>query len=120
MYLFVYGTLKNGQFNHYLMVNGTYVESDRTSDRYCMFDLGHFPAVAELPGKTLIEGETYDVNEQILKIVDNFEGKWFCRKEILLEGGKAAHMYFLSPDVRNRDFPVIEEGIWKGKRNERE
>ncbi len=112
MYLFVYGTLKRGCSNNYLMKGISYVGEDKTKDSHCMINLGRFPAIFERKGTTSIKGETFLVNGEHLKALDAFEGKWFYRKKVLLESGINAYTYFLSPDATIKNYPVIEDGNW--------
>jgi gamma-glutamylcyclotransferase (GGCT)/AIG2-like uncharacterized protein YtfP len=112
MYLFVYGTLKR---NHHFVPEGSYAGEDRTQDSYCMYDLGDFPGVAESPAISPIYGETYEVDRKTLSIIDDFEGRFYRRKEIMLASGTEAHIYFL--EIPHPDFPVITGGNWNGNRD---
>ncbi len=117
MYLFVYGTLKKGGCNHGLLMDARCVCTTRTSDLYCLLDLGSFPGVVETPASSYIGGEVYEVDEINLASVDRMEGKWFFRQEVLLEYNMSALMYFLNekaiPIVDN--YRVMVGGIWPEK-----
>ncbi|MBP2029693.1 gamma-glutamylcyclotransferase (GGCT)/AIG2-like uncharacterized protein YtfP [Methanohalophilus levihalophilus] len=113
MYLFVYGTLKKDFSNHHLIRNTRFIGEDKTRDNYCMIDMGYFPAILERDGTTPISGETYLADEKLLEVVDEFEGKWFYRKQIRLESGKRAYAYFLSPEAIKKEYPLISDGNWK-------
>ena len=74
MRIFVYGTLKHGHPNSYLLKNSTYIGKATTIDKFCMYDLGAFPAVADVPKISKIEGEVYDIDRATLANLDRLEG----------------------------------------------
>ncbi|CAG0912004.1 unnamed protein product, partial [Cyprideis torosa] len=55
--VFVYGTLRSGQANHYLLSTSVFLGEYRTLARYSMRDLGAYPGV--VAGRTAIVGEVY-------------------------------------------------------------
>ncbi len=90
MYVFVYGTLRQGmRLHHYLSQDefiGRAVLSDAT-----MYDLGAYPAVV-LRGHGDVYGELYFITPATLRILDNLEGvseseqeSLFCRERQLVK-----------------------------------
>ncbi|MCD4704259.1 MAG: gamma-glutamylcyclotransferase [Methanosarcinaceae archaeon] len=117
MYLFVYGTLKKGGHNHGLLMGARYVCTTRTSDRYCLLDLGSFPGLVKTPASNYIWGEVYDIDETILDRVGRLEGKWFFRQEVLLVNNISALIFFLNEKTISivDNYRVMVSGIWPVK-----
>jgi len=77
--VFVYGTLKRGFPNHHLICEGKFLGIDFIYGK--LLDLGSFPAVVE--GKRAIEGEIFEVDENLIKRLDYLEGhpSFYQRKQ---------------------------------------
>ncbi len=69
--VFVYGTLRYGQSNHYLLAQSERLGNHTTPPIYSLFDLGSYPAVIE--GHSAIYGEVYRVNDSTLQQLDRLE-----------------------------------------------
>ncbi|NYT19576.1 MAG: gamma-glutamylcyclotransferase [Methanosarcinales archaeon] len=110
--LFVYGTLKCGYRNHHLLGDSVLVSEVCTKERFRMLDMQDFPGVVMSDPISRISGELFNVDGETLDVIDDLEGKWFFREEVLLENGSKAGMYFLSPDVQYERYSVIESGSW--------
>ena len=56
-------------------------------------------------------GEVYEIDENTLKDLDEYEGEWYFREEVRLENGLSALIYFLKkiPPV---NYKVITDGNW--------
>ncbi|MCD4801186.1 MAG: gamma-glutamylcyclotransferase [Methanococcoides sp.] len=111
-FLFVYGTLKKGHKNHYLLAGSSFVSENCTEDNFQMLDMGDFPAVVKDDPVSSIVGELFSVDDSTLSAIDGFEGKWFCREEVLLKDSCVAWMYFLSDNVSYEGCSSIVPGIW--------
>lgn len=116
MYIFVYGTLKRGDPNHQRLKGSEYVCTTRTKESYAMLDLGPFPGVlkAECSPQlqaSPIHGEVYHINSQTLEALDSYEGEWYFREEVQLEGRFTALMYFLR-QLPVGNYTVIPDGNW--------
>jgi gamma-glutamylcyclotransferase (GGCT)/AIG2-like uncharacterized protein YtfP len=116
MYIFVYGTLKKGDTNHFRMKDSEFVSRTKTADKYLMLDLGSFPGVIKqetAPGipASWIQGEVYDISDKTLSELDSYEGEWYFREEVQLENGAFALMYFLRaiPPVK---YHIVTDGNW--------
>jgi gamma-glutamylcyclotransferase (GGCT)/AIG2-like uncharacterized protein YtfP len=70
--VFVYGTLRRGGSNHYMLENSDFVGSHETEPRYTMFRLGQFPAVVAR-GVTSIIGEIYRIEDEVFSLLDELE-----------------------------------------------
>lgn len=112
--LFVYGTLKEGHYNNYLLESTTAkkVGTTITEPAYTMISLGPFPAVCE-GGTTAIKGEVYKVDS--LEPIDTLEGYPVLYDRILIntEYG-AAWMYVAGPSIAEEEYNIIPTGEWVG------
>ncbi|XP_024150049.1 gamma-glutamylaminecyclotransferase C [Oryzias melastigma] len=79
--VFVYGTLKRGQPNHYRMFDSTngkaeFLATALTTQRYPLVIATKYniPFLLNLPGQgQRVHGEIYEVDERMLKFLDDFE-----------------------------------------------
>lgn len=72
-YLFVYGTLKNGKSNHNAFLSDAKLVGEAKTDKqWGLVDLGHYPAM--IMSHKSVEGELYEIDEQILARIDRLEG----------------------------------------------
>ena len=124
--VFVYGTLKSGgairglnQFGEGAAIVG---KAKTMYPDYEMSDLGAFPGVF-LNGKFHIEGEVWEVDDQVMEQLDAIEGypDFYNRQVTHTTQGKA-WMYYLGGEAYKdyagvRGDQVIEEGDtlkWQG------
>ncbi len=114
--LFVYGTLKIGFRNYKILEDrSAYLGWHKTPEIYTLKDLGYFPGL-ELNGSHSIQGEVYQLGDDVLKDVDFLENypHMYDRMEIETMWGPA-WMYYISPKSawygRGND-KIIEDGIW--------
>lgn len=125
--VFVYGTLKEGHYNHILLSEGKgtrflgrcYIEGS-----YRMVDMGSFPGVLQVTPDALdpcrIYGEVYRVDEETLYALDMLEGHpSFYRREKVETPWKKAWMYFL-PSNYERTKTVVDTGVWRPSPEESE
>ncbi|KAK2492116.1 hypothetical protein MC885_011860 [Smutsia gigantea] len=81
-HVFVYGTLKTGQPNHKVLLDGAngraaFRGQGRTLEPHPLVIAGehNIPWLLDLPGRGLrVLGEIYAVDEQMLRFLDEFEG----------------------------------------------
>lgn len=116
----VYGTLKKGFHNHYLLDKANFLGSTKTSDKYTMHSLGGFPAVTT-EGHTSIEVEVYETDdEQTINSINTLEGftgikghahNWYDTETIETEFGDAEMFVFR----KSCAYPIIESGIWQNQ-----
>ena len=85
MKVFVYGSLKRGNWNHrfYLSDSEFICEAKTMDSNYDMVNLGSFPAM-ENEGRYYISGEVYEVNRRTLSKLDSLEGNgyFYTREKI--------------------------------------
>ena len=101
--VFVYGTLKQNQPNHYMLENGgpdladfqspterfqpaKFIGQAQTKEKYPLVIASKFniPYLLDKPGTGYqIQGEIYQVNDLLLKILDDFEGhpNYYLRRQ---------------------------------------
>ena len=111
----VYGSLRKGMHNHYLLGNSKFLGKAKGSG-LVMYSMGGFPAVVPSGNdhETIVV-ELYEVSPQVLEILDRLEGypEWYNRKVhtfITEEGTKEeAQIYFMSRFI---DRPVVPGGDW--------
>lgn len=80
-HIFVYGTLKKGQPNHYRMFNSTngkaeFLASARTTQKYPLViaDEYNVPFLLNISGQGhRVQGEIYTVDDKMLAFLDDFE-----------------------------------------------
>ena len=79
--VFVYGTLKRGHGNHFLLENSKYLGSGITDNKYVMYTSA-IPYVSKQLNLTTILGELYEVDELTLNDLDMLEGHptWYKRE----------------------------------------
>ena len=108
--VFVYGTLRIGGSNHFLLEGTELLGNHKTPPVYFMVDLTGCPAVL-LEGTTAITGEVYQVDDETLAELDALEGyPWnYYRQRIQTEWGEAwVYIYNDCDSV----FPEIISGNW--------
>lgn len=110
IYVFVYGSLKRGNYNHSHLIKAQFIAPHTTAAEYTLFDMGMYPAVIPF-GDTAIQGEIYKVNEFELASLDALEGYPDYYDRILISSDyDDVWMYVLSDTDAN--FPIIRSGEW--------
>ena len=131
MNVFVYGTLLSGEPNHDRLRGARLLASTRTEPRYTLLSLedvrphvlpcylhgslGPYPALVE-DGDTSVVGEVYDVDDDLLRALDRFEGvpSLYRRVPIHLLGGSVAEGYALAREAsRSKKHRLIPSGDWR-------
>jgi gamma-glutamylcyclotransferase (GGCT)/AIG2-like uncharacterized protein YtfP len=109
--VFVYGTLRRNEVNHYLLAEARYCGTFVTPPYYRMVDLGAYPGVVK-NGGTAIEGEVYEVSIQQMLGLDRLEGypHAYGRELIATPWGKA-WIYLYRGNLKDR--AVIPTGVWR-------
>lgn len=113
MKVFVYGTLLLGEGNHRQLRGARLLAVRRTEPRYTLVSLGPYPALVD-GGTTSVTGEVYDVDHELLRALDRFEGvpTLYRRARIRLLGGESVAGYLLARP-RTRSYPLIASGDWR-------
>jgi gamma-glutamylcyclotransferase (GGCT)/AIG2-like uncharacterized protein YtfP len=109
--LFVYGSLKRGFANHYVLRKAEFVTECRTAPYYRLFDLGAYPALAT-EGTFAVTGELYLYPTEHFSELDAFEGSQYRRGTITLWDGSTAEAYLLANTDCAEAF-AIESDTWR-------
>jgi len=112
--IFVYGSLRKGLGNHYLLANARFDGEARTTPGFHLYDLGAFPGmIATALGRAGVVGEVYLVDGRTLARVDRLEGhpRFYCRMPIELAYGRAVETYLLRIDQVS-GYDVVPGGDW--------
>lgn len=94
MFLFIYGTLKRGFYNHSVLKNAKFIANVTTCEKYPLFKLKEpYPYLQNNKGVgKIIHGELYFIEEKYISNIDAFEGapNLYHRDKItvLLDGEK--------------------------------
>jgi gamma-glutamylaminecyclotransferase len=120
--VFVYGSLRKGEFNHRLLaVPGArlIMAGVMTEPGYELRDLGAFPGMVH-GGAGAVTGEVYEVDAATLAALDRLEGhpRFYTRSRIALENGTVVEAYLLAPE-RVSGRRVILSGDWRAHRRDR-
>jgi len=119
-FVMVYGTLKQGFHNHEIISYDydthsknkgyDYLGKVNTIDRFKMYDMGSFPAIAFDPNGKIVAGELYAVDDKTLELIDMLEGypDHYERKEVMLDVGVEAWVYFYNPDNVTEDMIEVD------------
>jgi gamma-glutamylcyclotransferase (GGCT)/AIG2-like uncharacterized protein YtfP len=133
MYLFVYGSLRRGFPNHFLLEKSIYMGTYSTVDKYYMIgqvskSFPYVVAEAEFEGQpsTHIIGELYDIDADVLKDLDDLEGHpdFYTRRLVratdeLGNNIYSAYVYILeNPEIirglkNNNRFELVPSGDWR-------
>jgi gamma-glutamylcyclotransferase (GGCT)/AIG2-like uncharacterized protein YtfP len=109
--VFVYGTLRKGQGNNYLLKEADFIGEAKTKDKYAMYASG-IPYVVEDKPVSRITGEIFSVNQEELMRLDRLEGhpQWYRRRVIPVttEDGAIHHSWiYFNPHYMGK---LVESG----------
>jgi gamma-glutamylcyclotransferase (GGCT)/AIG2-like uncharacterized protein YtfP len=87
-FVFFYGSLKRGHYNHGRLAAARFVCDAKTAPEYRLFDVGYYPAMVEDRAGISIQGEIYEVDDATLASLDRLEGHpdYYRRERINVEG----------------------------------
>ena len=110
--IFVYGTLRRGQPNHYLLDHLRPERIARTEPRFTLVSLGAYPAMVS-GGQHAVVGELYTVDRFTLAALDHLEGHphFYRRQRVPLDDGEEVETYLL-PAQHAEGHPHILSGDW--------
>jgi gamma-glutamylcyclotransferase (GGCT)/AIG2-like uncharacterized protein YtfP len=112
--VFVYGTLKRGGSNHFLLAGQQFVGAAKTRSGFALYDLDGYPGmVADAAATEGISGEVWAVDAACLEEMDRLEGTaegLYRRERVPLEPPFAdravdAYLYLRSVSGRPRTGP---------------
>lgn len=129
-YVFVYGSLRQGEAAHGLLTGGRYVGKIRTLPCYELMNLGPYPGLVE-GGGTAVVGELYEIDAQAWPALDAYEDcpRLFFRAPVALQGGTVALQggtaalneglvaegYFVRRERLAPRIQAIPSGDWKAR-----
>lgn len=105
MYLFVYGTLKQGRSNSCYLEDSEFLGDYFTDNNYSLVVSG-LPFLVKRKGKG-VKGELYKINSDTLRAIDRLEGHpSFYKRELItvksFEDGTEIEAYtYIHPDIFN-------------------
>jgi gamma-glutamylaminecyclotransferase len=109
--IFVYGTLREGQWNHHLLDSSKFLGMAKTKMRYALYGSG-VPFLSRADSVSHVKGEVYAVDDATLRRLDQLEGHPDAYKreqaEVVLQDGTEliAWIYFYDTAEGN----LIESG----------
>jgi gamma-glutamylcyclotransferase (GGCT)/AIG2-like uncharacterized protein YtfP len=86
--LFVYGTLKRGQFANHMLADGRFVGTVVTEPLYQLIDLGTHPGLVSCEQSGVaVKGELWEIGSDIIPALDRYEGAptAYERREIRIQ-----------------------------------
>ena len=110
----VYGSLKRGFYNHYLLETSTFMATGQV-DGFQMFNLGSYPMVVSGSGQ--IEVELFEVNRATFTDLDRLEGfpNYYGRQMVTVQTPHCpveAWMY-LGQRQQVKSYKQVRSGTWK-------
>lgn len=118
--VFVYGTLKKGQPNHYLLQDADFLGECVLSGGYRMVNLGWYPGVVrQTKDGQDVQGEVYRVDQPTFHSLDALEGHpTFYSRVKVPTPWKNAWIYTLPEAYLDGRYPDVEGGQWNGREAE--
>lgn len=109
MRVFVYGTLRRGQFNNIYLYDSKY-EGTFKVPGFIMRDIGCIPMIEY--GDRYIVAERYQINDTILRKLDELEGHpfFYVRKALKVEGDRC--YIYVKPPYSKHSGEIIPSGDW--------
>ena len=112
----VYGSLRKGFGNHYIVENSKYLGDFQTKPEFSLYSLGFYPGL-KLNGNTSITMEVYEVNDKTAERVDRLEGytpgghnTFYDKIPIETPYGEASVYIYVNDIPQER---LVESGDWK-------
>ncbi|MCS7019613.1 MAG: gamma-glutamylcyclotransferase family protein [Cytophagales bacterium] len=112
MKIFVYGTLRAGGSNHYLLQNARLVAKEVYLSHYKMYNFGPYPFVVpcEDASRTIV-GEIYEISPDMLPSLDRLEGTEEGLYERIFDERIEAWLYVRGQNAPH-NLPEITSGDW--------
>jgi gamma-glutamylaminecyclotransferase len=129
VFVFVYGTLKRGFHNHYLLADTEFIGKGVTLTKFHVRCCG-FPVVFTAPAIAFVQGEVYNVtNKHTLAALDRLEGvpHMYTRERVLVDVPSRGQQFDASIYIGNsrnwtnrsrlREVPINDHSHyeWKGE-----
>ncbi len=118
--VFVYGTLRKGQWNHYLLDRSKFLGMAKTKKHYALYGSG-VPFLSRAGSISQVTGEVYSVDDATFKRLDQLEGHPDMYKreqaEVVLQNGTELTAWIYFYDAAQGD--LIESGDFLQKSSPR-
>lgn len=121
MKVFVYGSLKAGYWNHMILKeNDAKFLGKSVLWGYSLYHIANYPGMVKSPNPfEKVYGETYDVDDDTLELLDSLESEGYLYKRQLLTVVKGvipikaySYIYLLPIEV---DTKKVYKNDWKGR-----
>lgn len=116
-YIFVYGSLKTGYGNHWLLSENGLKGVRATAPGVVLHCGDGFPFAVR--GDGIAYGEVFRVTPSILKDMDYLEGHptWYQRElvEVTFDDGENHNAWIYLNPQEAKSLPVLASGYWKGR-----
>jgi len=83
-----------GGKHHAELAEARFVGVAATEARYGVVRVAEYPAL--VPGSDVVRGELYEIEVELVPLLDAFEGYMYRRETVRLAGGGAAQAYVLA------------------------
>lgn len=122
----VYGTLRRGEANHYLLENSTYLGDDEVRGK--LLKIGWFPGLIPVganEASDYVTVELYGIDDATLKALDHLEGyrendlssSLYLRYSVITLDGEVVWVYLWNGDD---NYPAVPSGDWvKSRKGEK-
>ncbi len=125
MKVFVYGTLRKGYNNNYLLRDANFLGEAQV--KATMYSMGYIPYVSLNNDTNTVHGEVYEINEDILRRLDQLEGyypsqpntSFYNRSLVKTVDGHEAYIYHIEYKEEKKEYEVAG-GDWRTYIQERE
>lgn len=110
----VYGSLRKGLYNHYLMSHSDFIKTVSAEVPFKMISMSdRFPALIPTKENNLVVFELYKVDDKTARNLDILEGypDFYSKKYIKIEDEDYL-VYYLSPLKITNEEEVVESGDW--------
>lgn len=110
----VYGSLRKGLYNHYLMSHSDFIKTVSVEVPFKMISMSDtFPALIPTKESNLVVFELYKVNDKTARNLDILEGypDFYSKKYIKIEDEDYL-VYYLSPLKITNEEEVVKSGDW--------
>ena len=110
----VYGSLRKGLYNHYLMSHSDFIKTVSVEVPFKMISMSDtFPALIPTKENNLVVFELYKVNDKTARNLDILEGypDFYSKKYIKIKDEDYL-VYYLSPLKITNEEEVVKSGDW--------
>jgi gamma-glutamylcyclotransferase (GGCT)/AIG2-like uncharacterized protein YtfP len=114
-----YGTFTSGQPGHGNLAGARLLERTQTARAYRLYAVDGLPALVDSQPGVSIGCELYDVDEEHLARLAQFEPAGWARAPLELADGRRVEAFLASPELASRGEDVSDYGSWSAYRSSR-